>query len=70
MIPKTENPLWVTKEFADDFGLEYDILIKPRYIVHINDPNGGAVMDRYYKEEKRREWNSLSLWDKIKRICQ
>jgi len=66
MIPKNKNPLWVSKEFADDYGLRYDILIKPRYFVHIDDPNADAVMNKYYKEEKRREWNRLSLWGKVK----
>ena len=66
MIPKNKDPMWVSKEFAEDYGLEWDILIKPRYFVHLNDPNTDVIMNRYYREQERREWNRLSLWGKIK----
>ena len=59
---------WVSKEFAEDNGLKWDALVKPQYYVHINDANYQAVMDKYYSAEKRREWNALSLWGKIKHL--
>ena len=43
MIPKNKDPLvehnWISKEFADDYAVEYDILRKDTYRVHVIDNN-------------------------------
>ncbi len=51
--------IWVAKEFAEDYGLEWDILRKPYYYVHINDPKAVKVFTKIY-------YDSLSKWRKIK----
>ncbi len=50
--------MWVAKEFAEDYGLEWDIIIKPPYCVHINDVNAKKVFTKIY-------YDSLSWRHKI-----
>jgi len=51
--------IWVAKEFAEDYSLDWDILIKRYNYVHINDVNAAKVFAKIY-------YDSLSRWRKIK----
>ena len=42
---------WISKEFADDHNVEWDILRKDRYYVHVVDNND--FQKKLYKELER-----------------